>query len=504
MNRKRTMILNSTVGIIKQFIILVCGFILPRYMLVYYGSSVNGLVSSITHFLGFITLMELGISPVIQANLYKPLAEKNTDQISKIIKSSERFFRRIAYVFLLYIVVLTIIYPWVIGSEFDSFYTISLLVIISISTFAQYYFGMTSQVLLTADQKAYVQLLLQVGTVVLNTIVSVVLMKCNVSVHYVKLSTSIIYLARPFGQMIYVKKHYSIDHDVVLDGEPIKQKWNGFAQHIAAVVCTNIDIVVLTVFSSLTNVSIYTVYYLVTSGITNLIMSAATGLEAMFGNMIAKKEQIVLRRAFVNVEFICHFVVTLFFSTTAVMIVPFVAVYTREITDTDYNAPLFALILVCAYGAQCLRIPYFRIIKAAGHFKETQNGAFISTLLNITISVVVVKNFGLVGVSIGTLVAMLYHTCYFVWYLKKHIICREIIEFVKYLLGDLFVGLLTIVVCGYLSINDSSYYGWFVSGLLVFSICLLIDSFVNILFHRKQFVSAIKMCIGKISQSRRK
>ena len=64
-------------GLLKQAVVMICGFILPRYFLLYYGSEVNGLISSMTHFLGFISLLELGIGPVIQANLYKPLAEKD-------------------------------------------------------------------------------------------------------------------------------------------------------------------------------------------------------------------------------------------------------------------------------------------------------------------------------------------------------------------------------------------------------------------------------------------
>ena len=40
-----------------------------------YGSDVNGLVSSITQFLGYIALVEGGVGGVIRAALYKPLAK---------------------------------------------------------------------------------------------------------------------------------------------------------------------------------------------------------------------------------------------------------------------------------------------------------------------------------------------------------------------------------------------------------------------------------------------
>ena len=59
------------------------------------------------------------------------------------------------------------------------------------------------------------------------------------SVQAVKLSTAVIFLLRPIGQAVYVHTHYNIDKKILFDGEPIKQKWNGFAQHVAGVVLVN-------------------------------------------------------------------------------------------------------------------------------------------------------------------------------------------------------------------------------------------------------------------------
>ena len=91
MSRKKKFILNSCSGLFKQLITLICGFVMTKAILSYYGSSLNGLVASITQFLGFIGFLELGIGPVIQSNLYKPLAKKNEDQISRIVKASNNF-----------------------------------------------------------------------------------------------------------------------------------------------------------------------------------------------------------------------------------------------------------------------------------------------------------------------------------------------------------------------------------------------------------------------------
>ena len=89
MSRRKKFLLNTGMGILKQLVTVICGFILPRYMLLYYGSSINGLISSISHFLSFISLLDMGVGAVVQANLYKPLAEKDNAQISRIMFLSD-------------------------------------------------------------------------------------------------------------------------------------------------------------------------------------------------------------------------------------------------------------------------------------------------------------------------------------------------------------------------------------------------------------------------------
>ena len=502
MSRAKKLLLNTGTGLLKQLITVVCGFVLPMYMLLFFGSEVNGLVSSITHYLSFISLLDMGVGAVVQANLYKPLNDRDDGRISLICVSSDRFFRRLGLIFSGYIAVLCVIFPLVIDSSFTRWYSVSLLLIISVSTFVQYLFGMTNQLLLNADQKSYVHLIMQIGTIILNTVLSVILMKAGASVHTVRIVTASVYLIRPIGQAVYIKRHYRINRKIVLDGEPIKQKWNGFSQHFAAVVCQNIDIVALSLFSSLKNVSIYSVYFNVTNGVEQLVFTSATGLESLFGNMIANGEKKELKRLFNSVEWLFHTGVTIIFTIAGICIVPFVKVYTKGITDTDYVAPLFGAVLVTAYASQCLRVPYFRVIKAAGHFRETQNGAYISALLNIVITIVFVFKFGLVGAAVGTLVAMAYHTCYFVWYLRKHILERPVAIFVKHTLIDAAVAGASCLATLRFSFVGDTYGEWILYALSVSAFVVAISAVFNLIFNFKHVINIFKSIKRRLGSNR--
>ena len=496
-SRRKKLYLNTTVAFILQLVTFVCGFILPRYFLLYFGSDINGLVTSISRFLSVISFLEFGVGPVIQSNLYSPLANRDSIRTSQIIVSADKFYKRIALIFVVYIGILFFVYP-LLNKQFDFIFTASLILILSISTFAQYYFGITYQVFLDADQKLYIGSSLQILTVILNTFLCIILMKLGFSVHIVKLVSSLVFVIRPIMLNLYVKSHYNLDFNVTYDDEPIKQKWNGFAQHIAAVVTEEIDTFLLTFFSGYQSVSIYSIYFMVTNGVTKIVMTSVSGLESFWGNMIAKCENVLLLKTFDWVECLIHAGVSFLYSVTIVLIVPFVSVYVSGAPDSSaYLLPFFGGTLTLAYAFQCLRVPYFRIIKAAGHYKQTQNGAFISMFINIFLSLVLIFNYGIAGASIGTLFAMLFHTVYFVFYLRKNIIHRSIKYFFNHLIVDCISFVLILFFTKHFCMYEISYLAWIFYAMKVCLVSFVVVLSLNLLFYRNQYKSLLKKLLNK-------
>lgn len=107
--RERKLAKNTISSLIFQVTTIVSGFILPRLILKQYGSSVNGLVNSIAQFLSIISFLELGVGAVVQSTLYKPLAENDNVQVSKILASAEKFFKNLARILIIYIIILVFV-----------------------------------------------------------------------------------------------------------------------------------------------------------------------------------------------------------------------------------------------------------------------------------------------------------------------------------------------------------------------------------------------------------
>lgn len=484
-NRMQKLKLNSFIGIFYQFTLVITGFILPRCFLEFYGSNVNGLVASISQFLSLINICDMGIGAVVQSALYKPLADKDTLEISRVFLYSKRFFRIISYILFCYVIALTLIYPQIASRNFSTGYTVILILAMSISTFGQYFIGITYQLLLNADQRGYIQSLVNATTLIVNTFLSVILMYNGASIQSVKITTSIIYLARPMFLYIYVHKHYVIDRAVKVSGDAVPEKKSGIMQHLAYMIYQNTDIIVLTIFSTYASISIYSTYVLVTNGIRSLINVLLAGFEPLFGNLIAGKEKERLDSTFRKYNWFIHTVCTLLFSVTSILVVPFILIYTRGVSDADYNVPVFACFITLAYFFNVLRNALYVLIKASGHYKRTQNASLAEAIINVVLSIFLVFRIGIVGVAIGTVFAEMFFLIYENVYLSNNIIFCSLNVQIRQFCIDMITAVIYIALCSWIKISTLSYLSWIKSAIVVFAICSCVCFLIQMVFYKE-------------------
>lgn len=498
MSRTKKLAKNTVFSLLLQVVTVISSFVVPKLILLKYGSEVNGLINSISQFLQIVSFLELGVGAVVQSALYRPLAEKNEKSISEIITSADRFFRRIGIILVGYVCILVVAYPILANQSFGYIYTAVLIIAMSISSFAQYYFGIVDQLLLTADQRGYIFYISSIVTILLNTIVSAALILMGQSIQTVKIMASVIFLARPLVLRFYINKRYNLDRHITYQEEPIKQKWNGLGQHIAGVILDHTDTLVLTVFSSLSSVSIYSVYHMVIYGVKILFISMTNGVQALLGELYAIDDDRKLGETFDWVEWVIHTGVVFVFGCTAVLIIPFIQIYTLGVTDANYTQPLFSAVIVLAHAVHCLRLPYHILIKAAGRYKETQRSYLIAAGINVIISIVMASLFGLVGVAMGTLFAMLYQTIWMVIYNSKHLLMRPVHMFLKQIIIDLGSAGLGIFLSTRVVNVSLSYWSWIKHGVLTSAIFVIALFVVNLLFNNRKMMHLFSRITAKI------
>lgn len=490
--KKKITLVNTISSILLQFVTIISGFILPRLLLEAFGSEVNGLVSSLTQFLKYMDLLEGGLSSVILASLYKPLSKKDDKKVSSIISTTDKFYKKLSLFFIGYTILLAVIYPIVVKTQFSFAYISSLTLILSINLFYQYCFSITWRTLLRADKKVYYISFVQITVIILNTIGVAIGIKLFPNIHIVKIITSIIYLLQPILFKVYVKKHYNIDKKAEPDKEALSQRWNGFGINVAAFIHNNTDVVVLTLLSDLKNVSVYSVYYLVTSGLKSLITSISAGIQPTLGHVYVSGDKEKLNNTFETYELIIYCATFFLFIVGGLCITPFVQLYTNGIKDANYFQPILGWIMILSELMFCIREPYVNMAYCANKFKEISKYAYIESALNIVLSVILVIKFGVIGVAIGTLVAMTYRTICHIVYLKKNILERNIIVTVKNFIIFLIPSIIIIVISNlFFELTSISVLEWIIFAIKNAIIAIIIYGITVIIFYRKKIKKII-------------
>src|SRR5690625_2597879 len=123
MEDTRKLRLNTFTGMLNQTVTLLAGLILPRYILMHFGSEINGLTQSINQFLSIISFLELGVGAVVQSALYKPIANNDKNKINVILTSAKQFFNNLVKILIIYVLFLLIFLPLFVDSPFDYFGT---------------------------------------------------------------------------------------------------------------------------------------------------------------------------------------------------------------------------------------------------------------------------------------------------------------------------------------------------------------------------------------------
>lgn len=501
--------INIIVSLIGQVVTFICGIVVPKLFLDAFGSEQYGATSSIGGFLSYITLLDAGVGSVSRAALYKAFAKKDTVEISKCVCETKNFFRKVAYVYIAYIAVIAVFYDKIAkDNTLEFWFTFALVIVIAISSFAEYFIGISYSMLVQADQRGYIINIIKIVTYVLNVGVIILLIKLpsNPSIIWVKLGSSLVFVLRPLLLSVYAKRKYKLVDVEVKSGEMLKQKGYALGNHIAYTVHGHTDTTVLTFFANLSFVSVYSVYHMVISRIQNIAAAFTGDMEAVFGSMMAEGKQETVNRTFGYYETLISLITNTLFSVTAVMMIPFVGLYTAKVSAKEglnYIYPAFSLMLTVSSVLFCMRQPYGKTVLAAGHFKQTQWAGYGEAIVNMGLSILLVlilpEQYKLLGVAIGTVAATAFRFVYYAVYISKNLIMRPIRLCIKRLLvnGGMFatVYLLGNVITGFFDINN--YFIWAVAAVAVGVMALAVTLAVNCVFYFNDVKTIFKKTLSR-------
>lgn len=412
-------------GVISQIVTLLLGIIIPKLLIVSYGSEINGLLSSVRQIFVYVALLEAGIGTASLQALYAPVAKGDQRRVSEIMAATDHYYRRTGVLYGICVLVLAFVYPIVVKSEISMPIITGVIILQGASGVINYFFQGKFSILLRVDGKSYITTNATTIVNVASKIAQIFLILAGCNVLVVQAAYFVINLSQMLYITWYVKRNYSwLDLKITPDYAALSQSKNVIIHQISGLIFNNTDILILTYFCGLKVVSVYSLYSLIISCVSNIIDTLCSSVEFILGQAFNSDRQrfLKLQETYETYYLAVSFA---FFTVTLIMLPSFIEIYSSGITDAVYVDKYLPFLFVTLNVLMYARRTSSQIINFAGHFKQTQLRSVIESIINLTVSLALVYRIGIYGVLIGTIVALLYRTNDIITYANWNILGRK-------------------------------------------------------------------------------
>lgn len=482
MNRRRSF-LNIVVGIISQIISIALGIIIPRLFLMSFGSEMNGFLNSIGQIFAYFTLLEAGMYGATLQALYAPIANSDKKEISSIMAATNRYYKKTGRLYLIAVLGLAVVYPLVISSNISVWVMTVIILFNGFPGVISYYFQGKFIILLQAEGKNYINTALSSIASTLISISKIIMLFLGCSIVKIQFTYLLINIFKIIIIGIYISKNYKW---VNLKEEPnykaIEQKNAVFVNQICDMVFRNTDTIILTIFSSLKVVSVYTMYTLLYSMIRTALDYVAQGFSFVMGQTFNRDRDryIQLHDLYENYRMALVFAL---YNIALIFIIPFMELYTSGIKDINYLDYKVAVLFSVFYVMTGARACCADLINYAQHFRKTQTRCIIEAAINLTVSIIAVIFLGIYGVLIGTIVALIYRMNDMFIYANVRILHRSPwISYKRFISNSIIFTIIT-VISKWIPWHLDSYFSIIgyacVSGIIILGVYFTIASIVD-------------------------
>ena len=407
--RSRNAIKNLVCLLIYEALAFVLGIIFPRYIILFYGSEINGLTSTITRILSLINLIQAGAVGAAIFQMYKPVADEDFETQSAIIYSSRKFYNKVSIIYFVCAIGAGIFYSFYLKSERLSFLNIFLsFVILALNGTNVLLFNSICDIFISPHQKKYYLSIAAICEQIVrySTLTIVLLLKLPFVFIYVSYLTGGI-ISVLMNILIYRKlSKGKISKNPKDKKYVIKDRKYLMLSSIGAEAVTASPTIIITTFIDLIHSSIFSVYALIFTSMKTILSSIQLSFSSIFGNLVKTSDDDRIYTVHSAIELITIFLGTLAASCVGFLILPFIALYTRG-ADVSYiyvSLGIFvvAYTLIFAFGAT-----FGYVATVYGLFKDICIIVLVFGSLGIIISILCAIYFGMPFVMVGLIINQL-------------------------------------------------------------------------------------------------
>ncbi len=410
---------NAGFGILAQFLTIGIGIIIPRLVLVNLGSESNGLLSSVGNILAYMSLLEAGVGTATLQALYKPCATNDHEAANRIMAATDFFYRRTGRVYLLIVLVITVAYTFAIKTELSRLDVFIVVLLSGLTGVISYFFQGKFKIFLSAEGKSYINTNIVTIVHIAASITKAFLLYIGFGVVAVQISAFAFNLIQMLFYQIYIKRHYSwLNVKVKPDFDAISQRNAVLVHQISGLIFSNTDVLLLTIFVGLKEVSVYSMYAMIYGMVKSLAVVLYDSYTYALGQCYNTNRQRFMR-VFDAYEVLTMMITFSLYCICRIMMNPFLVLYTKGVNDIKYVDAYLPWLFAIFYMLHNGRTSSSTVISIAQKFEETKWRSILESIINLTVSVICVNKMGIYGVLVGTIAALLYRTNDMIIYASK-------------------------------------------------------------------------------------
>lgn len=492
MSRSIKVIKNAIWEMSYYVVVILLGFLAPRFIIIYYSSEVNGLSSTISQVINVLILLQAGATTTAIYSLYKPISNNNYEEICRNTAYAECFFKRIAWLFLAIMLCVSFAVPFFLKTGLEKKYVFVAFIIMGLKSFADLYFTAKFRVVFTAYQeKYYISIATMIEQLVYYALVFItIFFRLHFLLMYVWFFLGCI-IKVIFLEIVFKRKHSNIvTYKYKSDRGKIGSKNYALANEVSHTVVGSSISIILSFMYGLKETSVYSVYALISQSLNLFAASIYSSFAPSFGDLVARDDKERASRVFTIFQYVYLMLNTFLMMCMLFLAVPFVELYTNGASDMNYANFELAFFLVLYGIFAAFRIPYNVIVSTCGFFKETWMQPVVCVVVSIIVSVLG----GRIDYSFIILGPVVFYFINFVYqyYKLKQLVPWLINGKVFLMLMVTLLGILGVIGINRIVIVPAGVFAW-ITAAVIFSISvmlyLLIASYV---FFKPELLSALK------------
>lgn len=488
--RKKSSFKNMITAVSSNVLTIIVGLVAQAVFIKILGSEylgLNGLFSNVISMLG---IVELGMGSAIIYNMYKPIAENDHEKIKSLMQFYKKSYRIITLIISIIGIMIIPFIKYIVDIESITVdinvYLVYILFLLE--TICSYILSYKRS-MLYADQKEYITNIIHMGYTILVNTMQLTFLYFTHDYYLYLIIKVMMRLVENIVISSYVNRRYSylLDNNVTkLDSKTEKdifQKIRALFFHkIGTFIVSGTDNIIISKYLGLVTVGLYSNYYMIINAVQTVINHIIQATRASVGNLLVTESKTKQFDIFNKIRFV-NFWISCFSSICIFVIMDsFITIWIgyKFVLPTKV-----LLVLVINFFIVSSRSTYGAFKEAAGIFYEDRFVPIIESLLNIVLSIIFVKKFGLMGVFMGTIGSGLVLWCYsYPKYVYNKLFGRKISDYMK---ETIYYFIIFILIAGFtyslaILISFDNVYLQFISNVLI---ALIVPNVIMLLLFSK-------------------